>query len=326
MGKVFLNKQFSNYLGENRAILDTVVSFTQDIQPSPTPSPSVTPTMTPTQSPTPTPTPSPTPLNLEPEYQAVLTQAQVLGYDSPGYTQRNKQNQLVRDLKTAGLWTKISQLYMFRVDTSDGTSPGFTFINWITPTVLASLQRTNTTFALPSFTNNVGWTFNQNNSIQLGQNISLGPSPITLTTSTGNTEGVYYQQFIGNSTSGNNYIWSTNNNEWNRALYNNTTLHSIWREKQLTASYDFTGLGFKCQTTNGLINTDVNRVFRNGGVSTTRSVASADTGIGGGSMFVNGVSGGRHSWTCGMWFNGANLSSSVDVPALEAIINSYMTS
>jgi hypothetical protein len=282
--------------------------------------------MTPTTTPIPSPTPSPTALVLEPEYQAVLTQAQVLGYDSPGYTQRNKQNQLVRDLKTAGLWTKISQLYMFRVDTSDGTSPGFTFINWITPTISASLQRTNTTFALPSFTNNVGWTFNQNNSIQLGQNIGLGPSPITLTTSTGNTEGVYYQAFIGNSSSGNNYIWSTNNNEWNRALYNNTTLHSIWREKQLTASYDFTGLGFKCQTTDGLINTDVNRVFRNGGVSTTRSVASADTGIGGGSMFVNGVSTGRHSWTCGMWFNGANLSSSVDVPALETIINSYMTS
>jgi hypothetical protein len=68
MGKVFLNKQFSNYLGENRAILDTVVSYVSDNIPSPTPSVTltVTPTPTPTASPagstpTPTPTPSSTP-------------------------------------------------------------------------------------------------------------------------------------------------------------------------------------------------------------------------------------------------------------------------
>jgi hypothetical protein len=68
MGKVFVNKQFSSYLGENRAILDNVVSYTSDIIPSPTPSgtSSVTPTPTPTgtippSSPTTTPTPTITP-------------------------------------------------------------------------------------------------------------------------------------------------------------------------------------------------------------------------------------------------------------------------
>ena len=297
-----------------------------------TPTETITPTPTATQTETPTPTPtltpSPTPLVLEAEYQAILDRAQLLGYDAPTYTQRNKQNTLVRDLKTAGLWTKISQLYMFMVDTSDGTSPGFTLINWIAPasTALATLSRTSALFSLPTYTSNSGWTFNQNNSIQLPQNVNAGPSPINLTTSTGNTEGVYYQAFIGNSTSGSNEIWSSSNNGWNRAFYNNTTSHNIWREKTLTAAYDFTGLGFKAQTTDGLINTDVNRVFRNGGVSTTRSIASVDTGVAGNNMFVNGLSTGRHSWTCGMWFNGANLSSSVDVPALDTIITNYMNS
>jgi hypothetical protein len=56
MGKIFTRKQFSNYLGEQRAILDVDTEFFADIVPTPTPSP-VTPTPTPT--PTSTPTPSP---------------------------------------------------------------------------------------------------------------------------------------------------------------------------------------------------------------------------------------------------------------------------
>jgi len=63
MSKVFLRKQFSNYLGENRALDDIVVRFIQDVSPSPTPTP-ITPTPTPTPSITPTSSPipvSPTP-------------------------------------------------------------------------------------------------------------------------------------------------------------------------------------------------------------------------------------------------------------------------
>jgi hypothetical protein len=69
--RVFLNKQFSNYLGEQRAILDIIDRFEPGITPSPsvtptnTPTPSVTPTFTPTPSvtvsPTLTSTPTPTP-------------------------------------------------------------------------------------------------------------------------------------------------------------------------------------------------------------------------------------------------------------------------
>lgn len=64
MGKVFLNKQFSSYLGENRAILDTVVSYVSDA-PQPSPSP-VTPTPTPTPSSTP-------PINICPQ-QITITE------------------------------------------------------------------------------------------------------------------------------------------------------------------------------------------------------------------------------------------------------------
>ena len=66
MSKVFLRKQFSNYLGENRALDDIIVRFIPE--PSPTPLP-ITPTPTPTPSITPTntitPTPSITPTNTQ---------------------------------------------------------------------------------------------------------------------------------------------------------------------------------------------------------------------------------------------------------------------
>jgi hypothetical protein len=68
MSKIFLRKQFSNYLGENRAINDTIVQFIPDGPPpsptpsnTPTPTPSITPTLTSTPTTTPTNTPSVTP-------------------------------------------------------------------------------------------------------------------------------------------------------------------------------------------------------------------------------------------------------------------------
>ena len=62
--RVFLRKKFSDYLGENRAILDVISKY--EILPSPTPSgtPSTTPTPTPTPSVTGTLTPTPTPTNV----------------------------------------------------------------------------------------------------------------------------------------------------------------------------------------------------------------------------------------------------------------------
>jgi hypothetical protein len=61
MGRVFYNTRFSNYLGENRAILDIIVRNVPDGPvPSPTPTPTLTRTPTPTPSITPTRTVTPT--------------------------------------------------------------------------------------------------------------------------------------------------------------------------------------------------------------------------------------------------------------------------
>jgi len=60
MGRVFYNTRFSNYLGENRAILDIVIRNVPD-GPGPTPSPTPVITLTPSPTLTVTPTPSITP-------------------------------------------------------------------------------------------------------------------------------------------------------------------------------------------------------------------------------------------------------------------------
>ena len=62
MGRIFKTTKYSDYLGEERPLLDIYVQFIPD---TPTPTPSVTPTMTPTISLTPsvTPTISLTPTN-----------------------------------------------------------------------------------------------------------------------------------------------------------------------------------------------------------------------------------------------------------------------
>ena len=59
MAQVFIRKQFSNYLGEQRAIDDIITFFTSDIPPTPSPTPGMlTPTPTPSVTATLTPTPS----------------------------------------------------------------------------------------------------------------------------------------------------------------------------------------------------------------------------------------------------------------------------
>jgi hypothetical protein len=72
MSNVFLRKQFSNYLGENRALDDIIVRFVPDpsptplpITPTPTPSPSSSP-LPPTPTPTITSTPTRTPIPVSP--------------------------------------------------------------------------------------------------------------------------------------------------------------------------------------------------------------------------------------------------------------------
>jgi len=291
----------------------------------PVPSPSPTPTMTITPTKTPTPTPTSTPTIFTAEYTAILSRASALGYAAPSYTQQVLQNQLIVDLKDAGYWTKLGNMYMFKVDLTGGGSSAFTLLNWISPASTTSSLGIWAGYVDAPIHTTQGWRFTNHNFLQFGSNIGAGTNPIN-TTSIRNSEGLYVADFVANSSSGTNIMWSTNNNSWNKALYNNTASHTIFRGISLTDSYNFTGLGFKSATIDGVITADTNIYFQNNGTQTLKTKTAVDAGVAGNQLGLNGFGNGQttaFSWTCGFWWSGAGLSSA-DIPGFETIITNYM--
>jgi hypothetical protein len=82
-------------------------------------------------------------------YQAVLNYATSLGYTLPSAGQQVKQNQLMLDLKTAGVWNKLDS---FRVYATDGSS-SYALIDWKRLVLCTAVNS-------PTFTTNVGYKGN----------------------------------------------------------------------------------------------------------------------------------------------------------------------
>ena len=83
------------------------------------------------------------------DYQAILDYATTQGYTLPSVGQQTLQNQLVVDLKAAGIWSKLDT---FAVFATDGNSD-FALIDWIR---LSQYTAVNS----PTFTTNGGFTGN----------------------------------------------------------------------------------------------------------------------------------------------------------------------
>lgn len=83
------------------------------------------------------------------DYQAVLDYATLQGYTLPSASQQALQNQLVLDLKTAGIWSKLDS---FAVFATDGDAD-FALIDWINLSQYTAINS-------PTFTSNSGFTGN----------------------------------------------------------------------------------------------------------------------------------------------------------------------
>ena len=81
----------------------------------------------------------------ETEYQAILDRATALGYLLPNYSQQILQNDLLKAMKSSGVWDKLDVFYNFANDGSEG----FATINWKNPSLY-----------LASPTNGPGWVEN----------------------------------------------------------------------------------------------------------------------------------------------------------------------
>lgn len=64
-----------------------------------------------------------------PEYQAVLDRATALGFNLPSTNNKHRQDNLVRQLKAAGIWYKLDALRVFKY----AGSLNFSTIDWINP-------------------------------------------------------------------------------------------------------------------------------------------------------------------------------------------------
>lgn len=124
------------------------------------------------------------------DYQAVLDRATTLGYTLPSDSQKTKQNQLVTDLKAAGIWTLLDVFYVFA---TDGSSD-FATINWKTPTA-NQITKVNS----PTFTTNQGFNSNGTSSYL---NTNWTPSTATNYQTSNALLGVWWHT-VSNNTSGN---------------------------------------------------------------------------------------------------------------------------
>lgn len=318
MGKIFTRKQFSNYLGEQRAILDVDTSFFADVTPipvtptptktttptptqtktpTPTPTPSTsvgitvtptptqtgTPTKTPTQTPTKTGTPTPTPSSTqsfvyEPEYQAVLDFGTLNGFTLPTDGQKVIQNQLVVDLKNAGIFQDLDLFYVFATDGDED----FAKINWANPVLYYLIEN-----GTVNFISNQGF---QPNSLNVGNNLDTTWNPSLNGTAYTQNDACRFVWDFDNNVGGNDvYDGSTlsgGNNSFNGTTGTNQRINQ--GTSSLPSAFNNSGTGLKLiqRTSSSNVN-----MYNNSSTPTSFTVSSAALDNDAQRIFRRGVSG-----------------------------------
>lgn len=124
---------------------------------------------------------------VDPDYKAILDYAIAQGYTIPSSSQQDLQNQLVVDLKNAGVWSDLDLFYVFA---TDGDSD-FASINWKDPNNFECTEVNS-----PTFTTNVGFSSDGSSSyLNTNWNVSTDSSNFQLL-----SNSLHY--YISNETNG----------------------------------------------------------------------------------------------------------------------------
>lgn len=143
------------------------------------------------------------------EYQAILTAAS--GFTRPNATEQALQNQLIIDLKSAGIWAKLDAFYMFANNITDSTG-AFARINWKNPSANYA-----TAFAtLPTITAKNGFTGDGTNQ---GLNLNLAANAGTYFKSPNGSYGV----LVGTISTNNSPIMGAGGNAAINRIRNSST-------------------------------------------------------------------------------------------------------
>lgn len=164
------------------------------------------------------------------DYQAVLTYATSLGYTLPSSGQQVKQNQLMLDLKSSGVWNKLDTFGLFATDGSFN----FALIDWKRLTTYTAVNS-------PTFSSNGGFTGN-------------GTSSYIDTNFNPSTSGVNYQLnnasrcfWVDNRTTITSNAWEGNSsaNSNNQSTNTNSLAHRINSQNALNTAVNFQIDGWK---------------------------------------------------------------------------------
>jgi len=102
------------------------------------------------------------PVSFDADYTAILANAASRSVTLPSSAEQTLQNQLIVDLKAAGIWAKLDAFYMFANNITDSTG-GFARINWKAPSANYGTAQN----ALPSITPKAGFTGNGSSAVNL---------------------------------------------------------------------------------------------------------------------------------------------------------------
>ena len=161
------------------------------------------------------------------DYQAVLNYATTQGYTLPSASQQSLQNQLVVDLKTAGVWSKLDT---FGVFATDGNSD-FALIDWIRLTQYTAVNS-------PTFITNQGFKGNGTSSyIDTNFNAAINGVNYTLNDA---SRYIYMYQIVTETRLDGDAVTADNS-----MLGQTAISHRINGGSFLSASVDLTGTGFK---------------------------------------------------------------------------------
>lgn len=257
------------------------------------------------------------------EYQAVLDRGTTLGYALPSGDQRVLQNQLIVDLKSAGIWTLLDVFYVFA---TDGDSD-FATINWKSPSANQA-SKVNS----PTFTSDLGFNGNGTTSyiltnfvpathgVNFLQNAASAFAHVNTNSSSGSFADFGVRGIVGMGNMGRVFLNGRNGSNIHVFNVNENTTTGITRG---TATVSSVGL-FQVQRTAS----NLQRILKNGvqvgaddtAVSSGRSTNS----IGVGAMIMNG--GAETFSTRVVSCFGAGGSLTGLEPALYTAWNTYFTS
>jgi hypothetical protein len=256
----------------------------------------------------------------DPDYQAVLDYATTLSYTLPSASQQPLQNQLVIDLKAAGVWNKLDTFTVFATDAEDSPSSGtsnFALIDW-------KRLVTHTEINSPNFIPNVGYQGNgTSSSILTSYNPTLNGTNYVL----GDGSFGYYMNTYDTAPGTTESAWGQNDNFGAFAWLRYTSKELYFNTDVFTGSFayvNFVNSNNSFVQINNTSLTGVN-IYKNGSLTDSGNLSTTPTAIPNGPFRAFTYRSSQFSDAIlSLLYAGGDLTS--EASDFNTAVNSYITS